>query len=123
MLVRLIECFDTAPRPFMLKCSGGQDRTSLAAALYLIHRDGWSALPDARAQFARFPYLHFPKKHQRWLRAFLDFAHQDSRGSPLKDWALQHYSPQSLSAWLDGHGLSDGYVDIFTVPTRSPFQW
>jgi hypothetical protein len=123
MLVRLIECFDTAPRPFMLKCSGGQDRTSLAAALYLIHRDGWSALPAARAQFARFPYLHFPKKHQRWLRAFLDFAHQDSRGSPLKDWALQHYSPQSLSAWLDGHGLSDGYVDIFTVPTRSPFQW
>lgn len=123
MLVRLIECFDTAPRPFMLKCSGGQDRTSLAAALYLIHRGGWSALPDARAQFARFPYLHFPKKHQRWLRAFLDFAHQDSRGSPLRDWALHRYSPQSLSAWLDGHGLSDGYVDIFTVPTRSPFQW
>lgn len=123
MLVRLIECFDTAPRPFMLKCSGGQDRTSLAAALYLIHRDGWSALPAARNQFAHFPYLHFPKKHQRWLRAFLDFAHQDSRGSPLRDWALKHYSPQSLSAWLDGHGLSDGYVDIFTVPTRSPFQW
>src|SRR6185312_13931426 len=39
MLERLIESFDTAPRPFLLKCSGGQDRTSFAAALYLIHRD------------------------------------------------------------------------------------
>lgn len=123
MLVRLIECFDAAPRPFMLKCSGGQDRTSLAAALYLIHRGGWSALPAARVQFARFPYLHFPKKHQRWLRAFLDFAQQDSCGLPLKDWIAQRYTPQNLKAWLDGHGLADGYVGIFTVPTRSPHQW
>lgn len=123
MLVRLIESFDIAPRPFMLKCSGGQDRTSFAAALYLIHRDGWSALPSARAQFARFPYLHFPKKHQRWLGAFLDFAQQDARGTPLKDWIAQRYTPQSLKAWLDGHGLADGYADIFTVPTRSPYQW
>jgi protein tyrosine/serine phosphatase len=123
MLERLIESFDTAPRPFLLKCSGGQDRTSFAAALYLIHRNGWSALAAARAQFARFPYLHFPKRRQRWLKAFLEFAQQDSRGRPLKEWVTQRYSPQSLKAWLDGHGLADGYAEIFTVPTRSPFQW
>src|ERR1700722_17179599 len=62
MLMRLIEAFDNAPRPFVLKCSGGQDRTSFAAALYLIHRGGWTAMGEARAQYARFPYLHFPKK-------------------------------------------------------------
>jgi protein tyrosine/serine phosphatase len=123
MLERLIESFDIAPRPFMLKCSGGQDRTSFAAALYLIHRNGWSALPAARAQFARFPYLHFPKRHQRWLRAFLEFAQEDSRGLEIKEWIATRYSPQSLKAWLDGHGLADGYAAIFTVPTRSPFQW
>ena len=39
---RELAAFDQAPRPFMLKCSGGQDRTSFAAALYLIHRGGWS---------------------------------------------------------------------------------
>lgn len=123
MLERLIECFDAAPRPFMLKCSGGQDRTSFAAALYLIHRDGWSAMQSAQAQFARFPYLHFPKRQQRWLKAFLDFAQQDSHGQPLKDWISQRYSPQNLKAWLDGHSLADGYAAIFTVPTRSPYQW
>ena len=123
MLVRLIECFDTAPRPFLLKCSGGQDRTSFAAALYLIHRDGWRAMPAARAQFARFPYLHFPKTHQRWLRPFLDFAQADAGGAPLAAWTRDSYTPEKLKAWLDSHGLADSYAEIFTTPTRSPRQW
>ena len=48
-LARLVEAFDTAPRPFLLKCSGGQDRTSFAAALYLVHRGGWGAMDAAMA--------------------------------------------------------------------------
>ena len=123
MLERLIESFDTAPRPFMLKCSGGQDRTSFAAALYLIHRDGWQAMPAARAQFARFPYLHFPKTHQRWLKPFLDFAQESASGRPLATWIADGYTPEKLKAWLDGRGLADSYAAIFTAPTRSPYQW
>ena len=123
MLVRLIETFNTAPRPFMLKCSGGQDRTSLAAALYIVFRDGWDALPTARRQFARYPYLHFPKRQQRWLKAFLDFAQADSGGLPLEQWITQRYTPENLKVWLDGHGFEDSYAAIFTAPTRSPRQW
>jgi protein tyrosine/serine phosphatase len=123
MLVTLIESFDTAPKPFLLKCSGGQDRTSFAAALYLIHRGGWQTLSSARAQFARFPYLHFPKAQQRWLKPFLDFAHGDSAGAPLAPWIQQSYTPEKLKAWLDSHGLEDSYAAIFTMPTRSPRQW
>jgi hypothetical protein len=123
MLVRLIESFNTAPRPFLLKCSGGQDRTSFAAALYLIHRDGWQAMPAAMAQFARFPYLHFPKTHQRWLKPFVDFAREDAGGLPLAVWISAHYTPENLKAWLDAHDLADSYVAIFTIPTRSPRQW
>jgi protein tyrosine/serine phosphatase len=123
MLVRLIECFDKAPRPFLLKCSGGQDRTSFAAALYLIHRDGWKDMPAAMAQFARFPYLHFPKAHQRWLKPFMEFAREDAGALPLAVWLPVHYTPEKLKAWLDGHGLADSYAAIFTTPTRSPRQW
>jgi protein tyrosine/serine phosphatase len=123
MLVRLVECFDTAPKPFMLKCSGGQDRTSFAAALYLIHRDGWQALATADAQFARFPYLHFPKTHQRWLKVFVEFAREDAGGRPLAAWLSESYTPEKLKAWLDSHGLEDSYAAIFTTPTRSPYQW
>ena len=123
MLVTLIESFDAAPKPFLLKCSGGQDRTSFAAALYLIHRDGWSAMEKAIAQFARFPYLHFPKSQQRWLKHFPDFARADSGGAPLAQWARDSYTPEKLKAWLDGNGHADSYAGIFTMPTRSPRQW
>lgn len=123
MLERLIESFDTAPRPFLLKCSGGQDRTSFAAALYLIHRDGWDALETARAQFARFPYLHFPKAQQRWLKVFLDFAQADGGGVALAPWIRASYTPEKLKAWLDNNGYAGSYSAIFTAPTRSPYQW
>lgn len=123
MLAHLIAAFDAAPRPFMLKCSGGQDRTSFAAALYIIHRDGWGAMDAARQQFARFPYLHFPKPQQRWLKVFLDFAQADADGQPLARWIADGYSPEKLKAWLDANGLQGGYAAIFSAPTRSPFQW
>lgn len=123
MLVALMAAFQAAPRPFLLKCSGGQDRTSLAAALYLIHRDGWTAMERAKAQYARFPYLHFPKKHQRWLRPFLDFAQEEAKGMPLKDWIANAYDPERLKDWLSARGLSDAHRGIFSKPKRSPFQW
>ena len=123
MLQCLMDAFDAAPRPFLLKCSGGQDRTSFAAALYILHRDGWRAMAAARAQFARFPYLHFPKTHQRWLAPFVEFAQESAQGRSLKDWVADGYTPEKLKAWLDGHGLADSYAAIFTTPTRSPYQW
>ena len=122
MLATLIESFDKAPKPFLLKCSGGQDRTSFAAALYLIHRDGWGAMDAARTQFDRFPYLHFPKIQQRWLKLFPDFAQLDSHGAPLAQWIARNYTPEKLKAWLDGKGMEGSYAAIFTRPTRSPRQ-
>ena len=117
----LIAAFDKAPRPFLLKCSGGQDRTSLAAALYLIHRGGWEAMTEARAQYARFPYLHFPKTHQRWLKAFLDFAAEDADGAPTSSNGIETaYTPEALKDWLDQRGMGQSYAAIFSVPTRSP---
>ena len=123
MMMRLMEVFAAAPHPFVAKCSGGQDRTSLALALYLIFRGGWAALPQARAQFARWPYLHFPKTHQRWLKRFLEFANEDAKGAPLAEWIGRDYTPERLKAWLDARGMRDFYDRIFTVPTRSPRQW
>ena len=123
LLARLFAVFDEAPRPFLLKCSGGQDRTSFAAGLYLIHRAGWGAMDKARAQYARFPYLHFPKKHQRWLRPFLDFAAEDSEGAPIAAWIRDNYDPEKLQAWLTAHGLAQSNAGIFARPTRSPRQW
>jgi hypothetical protein len=123
MLLRLVEGFQQIPRPFVVKCSGGQDRTSLAMAIYLVDRGGWTALPQARLQFSRFPYLHFPKERQRWLARFLDFAMEDAKGAPIADWIANDYTPEKLRDWLDKNGMSDFHGGIFTNPSRSPFQW
>jgi hypothetical protein len=123
MLASLFDAFDNAPQPFLVKCSGGQDRTGLAAALYLLHRDGWSALPQARAQFARLPYLHFPKTHQRWLRPFLAFALADAAGAPIAQWARARYDPQRLKTWLEANGHAGTFKAVFEKPVASKWQW
>jgi protein tyrosine/serine phosphatase len=107
-LVGLLDAFDAAPRPVLIKCSGGQDRTSFASALYLIDSRGWGAFDAAKAQYARFPYLHFPRRNQRWLRLFLDFAREESRGTPLGVWVRENYDGMRFQAWLErgGHGKS-----------------
>ena len=117
MLVCLMRAFDEAPRPFLLKCSGGQDRTALAAALYLIHQGGWGAREAAEKQFAGKP-----KQHQRWLKLFASFALEDSGGGPLRDWIANAYEPERLAEWLQAHGHGGSFERIFVVPTRSPWQ-
>ncbi len=118
MLVRLMDAFDAAPKPFLLKCSGGQDRTGLAAALYLVHRDGWSLRETAQAQFAGTS-----KKHQRWLKLFTAFAQEEARGRPVGDWIRSDYEPKKFAEWLSDHGHAGSFERIFVSPTRSPWQW
>jgi hypothetical protein len=119
MLAALFDAFDAAPRPFLVKCSGGQDRTSLAAALYIVHRDGWDAVARAQRQFARFPYLHFPRRNQRWLAHFLDYAREQAKGAPLADWARHDYDPQAFAAWLNANGLGEAFNGIWE-PWKPP---
>ena len=118
MLACLMEAFEEAPRPFLLKCSGGQYRTGLAAALYLIHRDGWSARDTAMAEFAGSA-----KKHQRWAKLFIAFADDEAHGRPLAEWIKNDYQPEQLAQWLESHGHADSFEKIFVVPTRSKWQW
>jgi hypothetical protein len=116
-LLDLLNAFDEAPRPFLLKCSGGQDRTSFAAALYLLHTRGWFAREEAEAQFARWPYLHLPKQHQRWLRCFLEFIEEHRGPASLQEWIAMHYTPEQFKAWLEARGLGDAFRGLYEAHT------
>jgi len=117
MLLRLMEALAAAPRPFLLKCSGGNDRTALGAALLLLHEDGWGGRLEAETQFkGRL------KPHQRWLKLFPAFAEEEAAGAKLADWVRTSYSPEKLAVWLKAKGQGDSFAAIFTVPTRSPWQ-
>ena len=120
MLLDLIAAFDKAPKPLLLKCSGGQDRSSFASALYIIHRKGWAAFEEANAQFAAWPYLHRPKLHQRWLKPFLTFARDEAKGRSLADWIASDYTPEKLKAWLEGKGWDDFFRGLYDKPGTAP---
>lgn len=109
----LLRAFETAPKPLLIKCSGGADRTGLAAGLYLVGRHGLAGLPAARRQLAGWPYLHLPQKHQKWLRPFFDYLEEEltagGAGRPLGDWLAGGYDPARFAAWLDARGLSGGW--------------
>lgn len=122
MLAGLFDAFDAAPRPFLFKCSGGHDRTALAAALWIVHRDGWAGFATAEDQFDAGHYGHVPKKHQHWLKPFLAFAAEEADGRAVSEWVRTGYDPARLAAWLAERGLGDSHKGIFVKPTRSPFQ-
>lgn len=113
MLLALLDAFDTLPQPLLLKCSGGQDRTSFAAALYVVHTKGWTAFDEAQSQFARWPYLHLPKRHQRWLKSFLVFARADARGRALHSWIAESYVPENYKAWLEERGEGASFRGLY----------
>lgn len=120
MLINLIAAFDAASQPMLLKCSGGQDRTSFAAALYLLHTKGWGAYDEALSQFARWPYLHLPKPHQRWLKQFVEFARDQAAGRSLGVWIAESYTPEALKAWLETRGMGDAFRGLYDKPGTAP---
>jgi len=110
-IVTLFDAFARADKPMLLKCSGGQDRTSLGAALYLLDAGGAPALSAAEAQVGRWPYLHRPGPGQLWMRHFPAFALEDARGEPLGQWATR-YTPERFAEWLKARGMAESFETI-----------
>jgi len=108
-LRELFAAFAQAQTPLLLKCSGGQDRTSLAAALYLLERKGSAALAEAEGQFALWPYLHRPKSYQLWLKEFPAYAVGQAGGLALGIWARNRYEPQDFAQFLAAKGMPESF--------------
>jgi hypothetical protein len=103
-LVAALDAVREAPRPALIKCSGGADRTGFVAGLHFLERYGLSAMPQARRQLAYWPYLHIPKPRQRWIRAFLDYIEADIGDRGLREWIETGYEAGRFEAFLVGRG-------------------
>ncbi len=112
-LLGLVDALESAPRPLLIKCSGGADRTGLAAGIHLVQRHGLAGLPAARRQLAAWPYLHLPQRQQKWLRPFFDYLEAElatAEGErPLRAWLAERYDPADFAAWLDARGYAGGW--------------
>ena len=95
-LLDLLAFFDTAPRPFLMHCKSGADRTSLAAALYLIHVEG-ASVTAARRQMSPW-FLHFRWTKTGVLDAVLDLYEARLGAGPiaLRPWIETEYDPAAV---------------------------
>ena len=108
-LLAVIDAVRDAPRPALIKCSGGADRTGFVAGLHLLESRGRVALPKARRQTNAWPYFHLPKPHQRWIRAFFDFYAADAPNQSLRDWLRTGYEAGRFAGFLDGRGQHNAW--------------
>ena len=111
MMNKLVDALTTAQQPFLLKCAGGQDRTSFSAVLFILQRDSWDAYPAALAEFRRWPFGRM-KKTQRWLPLFFEYAHKEANGTPILEWARNAYDPYAFRDWLAVKGHGDEHEGI-----------
>lgn len=110
-IVMLLDAFETLPRPLLIKCSGGRDRASFAAAIYMLWRYPHGYL-KARTQLSLVPYMHFSRCRRRWIRKFLQYAQAETYGRPFGLWVRSTYDVQHFAEWLDSQGLRRSYVGI-----------
>lgn len=106
-LLQLIAAFHDLPKPLLIKCSGGADRTGLSSALYLLETKGLQALPEARSHLRYFPYLHRAKPSQRWIKEFLHFFEATHNDQALGAWLEQTYSESAFASYLTAQGKGD----------------
>lgn len=96
-LLDLLDFFDTAPRPFLMHCKSGADRTSLASALYLIHAEG-ASVARARAQMSP-RFIHFRWTSTGVLDEVLDLYETRLAAGPvsLREWIETEYDADAVT--------------------------
>jgi protein tyrosine phosphatase (PTP) superfamily phosphohydrolase (DUF442 family) len=96
-LLALLDYFDTSPRPFLMHCKSGADRTSLAGAIYLLHAEG-ASLAEARKQMSP-RYLHFRWTETGVLDRVLDLYEARLAEGPttFREWVEADYDPEAVA--------------------------
>jgi protein tyrosine/serine phosphatase len=113
---KLLESYREVPRPILLHCRSGSDRTGLAAALYLIDQDHvpWNkaeeALSVSYGHFAIYPYFEMDE--------FVQLYGEGSKKS-LLNWTREDYpsvyeEERKESRW---HEMWEPWESFFTGHT------
>ena len=108
-LTQLLDFFDETTEPFVMHCKSGADRTSLAAAFYLIYKCG-TPIVHARKQMSPW-YLHFKWTKTGILDFMLDEFERFINQNPDKDlryWVTYIYDAETLKNAFNATRLENG---------------
>lgn len=104
-----MEVLDHCPKPLLIHCQSGIDRTGLLAAVCLLRFDATGSLDGARNQLG-WNYGHLPwRANRRRFLAFLDLYEQwlarqglEHSGEHFEHWATEVYT--ALPEWTNAAG-------------------
>lgn len=98
VILRLVELFRTLPRPLVMHCKSGADRTGFAAALYLMLIEG-RPVEEAMRQLD-WRYVHRSTTDTGVLDHFFRFYAREQRrtGIGLLDWIREGYDRETVTA-------------------------
>ncbi len=96
--LRLFELFDIVEKPFYMHCKSGADRSGLAAALYLLDRQG--ATVERAMRELSLKYLHRTRTRAGILDHLLESYAADTRAQPMpiRRWIASRYDPVAIAA-------------------------
>ncbi|MDQ2985747.1 MAG: tyrosine-protein phosphatase, partial [Armatimonadota bacterium] len=89
-LRRLVRVIDQAPRPLLIHCAGGADRSGFASALYRILQDG-ASVDKAQDEELSWHYGHFSFGMAQAMDQFFDLYRSTSSGKPMRRWISDEY--------------------------------
>ncbi len=87
---KLVETLESVPRPVLLHCRAGADRSSLGAVFY-VHLVEGKPLEQAEAEQMTWRYGYFGMGDARFINEFFRLYHATSNGQPLKEWVYKTY--------------------------------
>lgn len=83
-LIQLLEIFKNAPKPLLVHCQAGVDRTGEASAIYTQEYMGWSKKDSLKMLSVRYGHIKAFKPAKSY---FIDHVYQG------EEWAFQSYNP------------------------------
>ena len=86
----LLRAFDTVPRPMLIHCKGGSDRSGLACTLYEMTRKG-VPLDEAKSSQLTWRYGHIPHGQAHAMDDFFALYRNTAHGTPISTWILSDY--------------------------------
>ena len=108
-ILKLVEIFRTMPRPALMHCKSGADRTGLAAGVWVLLNGGTAK--DALAQLT-IRHGHINRSNTGILDAFFhQYAAQAEGRIGFFDWLVSEYDPVSLRANFRGAGGLGSFIN------------